>query len=42
MGDLIKLPSIYLFYGTYHILPCVGIFKVHVLSPLIICELSDD
>lgn len=43
MGDLIKLPSthLYLFYGTYHILPCWGFFKAHVLSSLIDCELSE-
>lgn len=44
MGDLIKLLSTYpyLFYGTYHILPCLGIFKDRVLFSLIICELFDD
>lgn len=43
MGDLIKLPStyLYLFYGIYHIICCLGIFKVHVLSFLIDCELSE-
>lgn len=43
MGDLIKLPRtyLYLFYGAYHILLCLGILKVHVLSFLIDCEPSE-
>lgn len=43
MGDLIKLPSTYLypFYGTYHIIGCLGIFQVHILSFLIDCEPSE-
>lgn len=43
MGDLIKFPStyLYLFYGAYHILPCLGIFKVHALSSLTDSELSE-
>lgn len=43
MGDLIKLPRtyLYLFYGAYQILLCLGILKVRILSSLIDCEPSE-
>lgn len=43
MGDLVRLPStyIYMFYGAYHILPCLGILEVQVLSSVTDCVLSE-
>ena len=43
MGDLVRLPStyLYMFYGTHHIVPCLGIVEVQVLSSLVDCAPSE-